>query len=128
MQSNRNTDCAAAVTRAASKSKNAHLPPRPPPKGNPSSSDADAAARRAQWSELLSKLRRKQESVSRPTKRHASSVASSTTEGSNTIVTRARAKQQERKNAKHASGGSYVEMSPAAFHDYDTGPRSSTCQ
>ena len=114
MHSNRNTDCAVATTRAVSKSKkNALLPPRPPPKGNPSSSEA----RRAQRSELLSKLQRKRESVSRKHKHPTSSITSST-EGSATVVTRARAKQHDEQRAKQGTSGSYVEMSPTAFHDY----------
>jgi hypothetical protein len=124
MQSNR--DSAAAVTRAASKSKkNTLLPPRPT-KRNPSSSDAadalarraaDTDLRRAQRSELLSKLKQKRESVSRQTKRHTSSIASSTEGSKSTIVTRARAQQHD-KRAKQGTSGSYVEMSPVAFHDY----------
>ena len=120
MQSNRNNNSAAAATRPASKSKNALLPPRPPKKANRSLSDvhADAAdARRAQRAELLSKLKKKQESVSRKHKHSTSSIASST-EGSATIVTRARAKQHDAKRAKQDTSGSYAEMSPTAFHDY----------
>ena len=120
MQSNRNNNSAAAATRPASKSKNALLPPRPPKKANRSSSDvhADAAdARRAQRAELLSKLKKKQESMSHKHKHPTSSIASST-EGSATIVTRARAKQHDAKRAKQDTSGSYAEMSPTAFHDY----------
>ncbi len=115
MHSNRNsTDCAVATTRAVSKSKKiALLLTRPPPTGNPSQSEA----RRAQRSELLSKLQRKQESVSRKHKHPTSSITSST-EGSTTVVTRARAKQHDEQRAKQSTSGSYVEMSPTAFHDY----------